>query len=77
MKTTIEDIRRDIVVLNEMTTGKFGDSLYNGHIDYADCIVYCDQHGFTVVERRKPGQSDENLFYYSEKWSDPEVRTDA
>ncbi len=73
MKTTIEDIRRDIALLNKMTPAKFAGHDFNAHIDYSDCFVYYDQNGFSVTERRKPGQSEEELFHYSEKWTCPEV----
>lgn len=69
MKTTIEDIRRDIAQLNEMMPAGFGENGFNAHIDYKDCFVYYDKNGFSVTERRKPGQSEDELFSYSERWA--------
>lgn len=67
MKTTKDDIRRDMALVNEMTAVKFSGAECNGHIDYADCFVYYDPNGFSVTERRKPGQADEEAGFYREK----------
>ena len=77
MKTTVEDIRRDIARQKELMPAEYAGQAFNAHIDYPDCFVYYDQNGFSVTERRKPGQPDEELFHYSEKWPDPEAETDA